>query len=45
MIAEILRPRGNRGELLAISQTDVPGRIESLKSGTVRLADGSDVDG
>lgn len=44
VIAEILRPRGNRGELLAISQTDVPGRIENLKSGTVRLADGSDID-
>jgi 16S rRNA processing protein RimM len=43
VIAEILRSRGNRGELLAMSQTDVPGRIEALKSATARLADGSDV--
>ena len=43
VIAEILRPRGNRGELLVISQTDVPGRIEGLRFGQVRLSDGSDV--
>ncbi len=43
VIAEIVRPRGNRGELIVISQTDVPGRIELLKSATARLADGSDV--
>jgi 16S rRNA processing protein RimM len=30
--------------LLAISQTDVPGRIENLKCARARLADGSDVD-
>jgi len=42
VIAEILRPRGNRGELLAKPQTDIPGRMESLKVGNVRLADGSD---
>ncbi len=43
VIAEILRPRGNRGELLAASQTDVRGRLESLKRATVRLADGSEI--
>jgi 16S rRNA processing protein RimM len=42
VIADILRPRGNRGELLAFSQTDVPGRIEALKKATLRLADGSE---
>jgi 16S rRNA processing protein RimM len=44
VLAEIARPRGIRGELLAISQTDVPGRIESLKRAQARLADGSDVE-
>jgi 16S rRNA processing protein RimM len=43
VVADILRPRGNRGELLAASQTDVPGRLESLKEATARLADGSEV--
>jgi 16S rRNA processing protein RimM len=43
VVAEILRPRGNRGEVLARSQTDVPGRLENLKSAVARLADGSDL--
>jgi 16S rRNA processing protein RimM len=43
VIAEILRSRGNRGEVLAVSQTDVPGRLEALKRTHVRLADGSDI--
>jgi 16S rRNA processing protein RimM len=43
VVAEILRPRGNRGEVLARSQTDVPGRLENLKRAVARLADGSDV--
>ncbi len=43
VVAEILRPRGNRGEVLARSQTDVPGRLENLKSAVAQLADGSDV--
>jgi 16S rRNA processing protein RimM len=43
IIAEILRPRGNRGELLARSQTDVPGRLSLLTSANARLADGSDI--
>ncbi len=43
VIAEILGARGNRGEVLARSQTDVPGRIEGLKSATARLKSGSDV--
>ena len=42
VVAEILRPRGNRGEVVARSQTDVPGRLESLKSAYTRLTDGSD---
>ena len=44
VIAEILRPRGNRGEVCARSQTDVPGRLQSLKRAQARLADGTDVD-
>src|SRR2546421_12461975 len=43
VIAEILRARGNRGEVLARSQTDVPGRLEGLKTAVARLTDGSDV--
>lgn len=43
VIAGILRPRGNQGELLARSQTDVPGRIEQLKDATAELANGCDV--
>jgi 16S rRNA processing protein RimM len=43
VVAEILRPRGNRGEVLAKSQTDVPGRLENLKNAVARLANGSDV--
>ena len=43
MVAEIIRPRGIRGELLANSQTDVPGRLESLSQAQARLKDGSDV--
>ena len=45
VVAEILRPRGNRGEVVARSQTDVPGRFELLKKVNLRLADGSDVSG
>lgn len=43
VIGEVLRPRGNRGEMLVLAQTDVPDRIEQLKSATARLTDGSDV--
>ena len=42
-VAELLRPRGNRGELAARSQTDVPGRLEGLRDAYVRLGDGSDL--
>ena len=42
-MAEVLRPRGNRGEVLAKSQTDVPGRLENLKYAIARLSDGSDL--
>jgi 16S rRNA processing protein RimM len=41
-VAEIFRPRGIRGELIARSLTDVSGRLESLKSAFVRLPDGTD---
>jgi 16S rRNA processing protein RimM len=43
VVAEILRSRGNRGELLARSQTDIPGRLETLKRAQVHLSDGSDI--
>jgi 16S rRNA processing protein RimM len=43
VVAEILRPRGIRGELLAVSQTDVPGRFETLKKAKARLAGGSEM--
>lgn len=42
-VAEILRPRGNRGELLALSQTDVPGRLQNLRRAKARLSDGSEI--
>lgn len=44
VVAEIARPRGNRGELVARSQTDVPGRLERLKRAHVHLTDGSDIE-
>lgn len=44
VVAEILRPRGNRGEVCARSQTDVPGRLQGLRKARVRLADGCDLD-
>lgn len=44
VVAEILRPRGNRGEVCARSQTDVPGRLQDLQTAKARLVDGSDVD-
>jgi 16S rRNA processing protein RimM len=43
VVAEILKPRGNRGELLARSQTDIPGRLENLKHAHAQLSDGTDV--
>jgi 16S rRNA processing protein RimM len=43
VVAEVLRPRGNRGEVLAKSQSDVPGRLENLKRAVARLADGSEI--
>ncbi len=43
VVAEIIRPRGNRGEVLAKSQTDVPGRFYQLRSAMARLAEGQDV--
>lgn len=44
VLAEISRPRGTRGEVLAVSQTDVPGRLEQLKRAWIRLADESDIE-
>jgi len=43
VVAEILKPRGIRGELLARSQTDIPGRLESLRVAQAHLADGGNV--
>ena len=43
VIAEILKPRGIRGELLARSQTDIPGRLENLRHAQVHLASDQDV--
>ena len=43
MVAEIGRPRGIRGELVAYSQTDVSGRMENLKRAHAKLADGSNI--
>ena len=43
VVAEIKRPRGNRGEVLAVSLTDVPGRLENLRQASLLLADGSDI--
>jgi len=42
VLAEIHRPRGIRGELVARSLTDVPGRLKELKAVWVQFADGSD---
>lgn len=42
VVAEILRERGNIGEVLARSVSDVPGRMESLRKAQLRLPDGSD---
>jgi 16S rRNA processing protein RimM len=44
ILADILRPRGNRGEVLARSQTDVPGRLAALRQAHVRFAAGSDAE-
>jgi 16S rRNA processing protein RimM len=43
VVAELLRPRGNRGEILARSMTDVPGRLDGLKRANVSLRDGSNI--
>jgi len=42
VIAEILRERGNIGEVLARSASDVPGRMESVREAQLRMPDGSD---
>jgi 16S rRNA processing protein RimM len=43
VVAEILKPRGIRGELLARSQTDIPGRLEMLRQARAHLRSGADV--
>ena len=43
VVAEILRARGTQGEVVALSQTDVPGRFASLKRVNARLVDGTDI--
>lgn len=42
VIAEILRERGNVGEVLVRSVSDVPGRMESLREAQLRMPDGTD---
>jgi 16S rRNA processing protein RimM len=42
VIAEILRERGNIGEVLARSVSDVTGRMEALGQVQLRMPDGSD---
>jgi 16S rRNA processing protein RimM len=44
VLAEIFKPRGVRGELLARSLTDIPGRLENLAKAQVHLANGQDVE-
>ncbi len=43
ILADIFRTRGIRGEVLAKSQTDVPGRLENLGTAQLRLVDGRDL--
>jgi 16S rRNA processing protein RimM len=43
VVAEIVKPRGIRGELLARSQTDIPGRLETLRQVQAHLQTGGDV--
>jgi len=43
VVAEILKPRGIRGELLARSETDIPGRLELLHKAQAHLASGENV--
>jgi 16S rRNA processing protein RimM len=43
VLAEIMRTRGIRGEVVARSFTDIPGRLEQLKNAHLELADGSDL--
>jgi 16S rRNA processing protein RimM len=43
VVAELRRPRGNRGELTAHLLTDVPDRLRTLERAYVHLRDGSDV--
>ena len=43
VIAEIIRPHGNRGEVVVRAQSDVPGRLENLKDATARLSEVSAV--
>ncbi len=43
VVADILKPRGIRGELIARSQTDITGRLETLCQAHAHLANGEDV--
>src|SRR5690242_3394469 len=43
VVAEILRPRGTRGEVVARCQSDVPGRLEHLENAQAQRIDGSSV--
>lgn len=43
VVAEILKPRGLRGEMIARSQTDIPRRLETLRQAHAHLKSGEDV--
>jgi 16S rRNA processing protein RimM len=43
VVAEIVRARGNRGEVVVNSHTDVPKRLETLKQAQARLVNGRDI--
>ena len=43
VVAEIQKPRGIRGELIARSLSDVPGRLKSLRQAFAHLTTGEDV--
>jgi 16S rRNA processing protein RimM len=43
VVAEIVRPRGRRGEVVARRQSDVPGRLEHLREAQAEFPDGSSI--
>lgn len=43
VVAEIVRPRGRGGEVIARSLSDVPGRLEHLRKAQAAFPDGSSI--